>query len=86
MICPKCRNTEHLDGARFCMVCGSPLESCEGCENEDKDRNMDCCWYCSRNRATPRRDLYQHKTSKEETPCNATGYGDFLTKRFRQIK
>ena len=29
MICPKCHNSEHLEGAHFCMICGA--DSCEFC-------------------------------------------------------
>ena len=61
MTCPKCHNSEHLPGARFCALCGSPLATCEGCENEEKDRDMDCCWNCSRNRLTTRKDLFRHR-------------------------
>lgn len=61
MVCPKCHNSEHLECARFCMVCGSPLESCTGCVNEGKGRDMDCCWNCTRNRGTGRRDLFQNR-------------------------
>lgn len=25
-VCPLCRNEEHLPGARFCMICGTPIE------------------------------------------------------------
>lgn len=59
MICPKCRNSEHLEGARFCMICGASLEGCEGCDNEKKGRDTDCCWNCSRNRLTNRKDLFR---------------------------
>lgn len=31
MLCPKCRNSEHLAGAHFCMICGACLEPCEDC-------------------------------------------------------
>lgn len=24
-VCPVCHNTEHLPGARFCMICGEPF-------------------------------------------------------------
>lgn len=24
-VCPICHNTDHLSGARFCMICGEPL-------------------------------------------------------------
>lgn len=60
-ICPKCRNSEHLEGARFCMICGTRLEPCEGYVNEGKDRDMDSCWNCSRNRLTARKDLFRHR-------------------------
>lgn len=58
-ICPVCRNTEHLPGAKFCMICGTPVSSCSGCVNEEADRDQDCCWYCSRNRRKNREDLYR---------------------------
>lgn len=61
MTCPNCRNTEHLKGARFCALCGTSLEGCIGCINEEKDRDMDCCWNCSRNRLNTRKDLFVHK-------------------------
>lgn len=65
MMCPKCRNTEHLEGARYCMVCGSPLEGCKGCENEDKGLDSDFCWNCSRR---GHKDLFRRKWPvKEET-------------------
>lgn len=40
---------------------GVSLDGCEGCVNESKSRDMDCCWNCSRNRKTTRRDLFKHK-------------------------
>lgn len=61
MTCPKCHNSEHVEGARFCMICGTPLKSCEGCTNENKSRDMDCCWNCSRNRLNTRKDLFVHR-------------------------
>ena len=33
---------------------------CTGCLNEYADRDMDCCWNCSRNKHS-RKDLYRHR-------------------------
>lgn len=63
-ICPVCYNKEHLPDAKFCMVCGAPLQSCSGCVNEAKDRDQDCCWNCSRNLRKNRRDLYRPMPEK----------------------
>lgn len=41
MTCPKCYNSEHLKGARFCMICGAQLENCDGCVNEEKGRDTE---------------------------------------------
>lgn len=27
--CPVCHNTEHLKGAKFCMICGTPIQKAE---------------------------------------------------------
>lgn len=27
--CPVCHNTEHLKGAKFCMICGTPIQQAE---------------------------------------------------------
>ena len=59
--CPTCLSTEHLPGAKFCMICGKSIQTCEGCVNEEADRDMDCCWNCSRNRRTTRRDMYRRR-------------------------
>lgn len=59
MICPVCRNEEHLKNAKFCMICGAPLDSCEGCVNEQASRDQDCCWNCKRNGKRTRTDLYK---------------------------
>lgn len=32
--CSVCHNEEHIEGARFCMICGSPLEGCQGSVRE----------------------------------------------------
>ena len=60
--CPVCGSYPHMSGARFCWVCGSPMEGCAGCVNEKADRDQDCCWNCARNGRTRKRDLYQHVT------------------------
>lgn len=28
-VCPVCHNTEHLKGAKFCMICGTPIQKAE---------------------------------------------------------
>lgn len=61
MTCPKCCNDKHLEGARFCMMCGASLKSCSGCFNEASGRDMDCCWNCTRNRLTVRSDLFRDR-------------------------
>lgn len=60
-VCPTCHNNEHLPGAKFCMICGKSIQTCEGCVNEKADRDMDCCWNCNRNRRTTRRDQYRRR-------------------------
>lgn len=60
-VCPVCHNEEYPEGARFCMICGTPLEGCEGCAYEDAGRDQDCCWNCSRNGRRTRTDLYRRK-------------------------
>lgn len=58
-VCPSCGSYPHMMGARYCWVCGSPMGVCDGCANEDADRDQDCCWNCSRNRRTLKRDLFK---------------------------
>ena len=62
--CPTCHNSEHLPGAKFCMICGKSLLTCDGCVNEQADRDQDCCWNCSRNRRTTRRDQYRRRNDQ----------------------
>ena len=59
--CPVCHNEEHLEGARFCMICGSPLDGCQGCAHEGAGRDQDYCWNCSRNGGHTRSDRYTRK-------------------------
>lgn len=28
-VCPVCHNAEHLKGAKFCMICGTPIQKAE---------------------------------------------------------
>lgn len=67
-VCPVCRNREHFVGAKFCMICGTPIKSCAGCVNEAAERDQDCCWNCNRNRKKNRRDLYRPMPEKGDEP------------------
>ncbi len=61
LVCPVCHNEEHPESARFCMICGSPLEGCQGCVHERTGRDQDNCWNCSRNGTRTRTDLYKRR-------------------------
>lgn len=60
--CPRCGEVNYEPGVLYCWSCGCHLGGCVGCENEDEDRNKDCCWYCSRNPRKVNRDMYRRKS------------------------